>query len=77
VPVKLTSFAVTEEAFDTRLNPIAAKVELGFQVLTYVELADSSVGRDAFIAYQQSKESLAAQVPPSLGQSPVSNLIPH
>jgi hypothetical protein len=77
VPVKLTSFAVTEDAFDTRLNPISAKVELGLQVLTYVELADSSVGRDAFIAYQQGKENLAAQVPPSLGQSPVSNLIPH
>jgi hypothetical protein len=77
VPVKLTSFGITEEAFDTRLNPIAAKVELGMQVLTYVELADSSVGRDAFIAYQQGKESLASQVPPSLGQSPVSNLIPH
>jgi hypothetical protein len=29
VPVKLTSFAISEEAFDTRLNPIAAKVELG------------------------------------------------
>jgi len=77
VPVKLTGLGITEEAFDTRLNPIAAKVELGFQVLTYVELSDSSVGRDAFIAYQQSKESLAAQVPSSLGQSPVSNLIPH
>ena len=28
VPVKLTSFAISEDAFDTRLNPIAAKVEL-------------------------------------------------
>ena len=59
VPVKLTSFAVAEEAFDTRLNPIAAKVELGMQVLTYMEFTDSSIGRDAFIAYQKSKETLA------------------
>src|SRR5262249_57740772 len=53
VPVKLTSFAVSEDAFDKRLNPIAAKVELGMQVLTYMEFTDSSIGRDAFIAYQK------------------------
>ena len=57
VPVKLTSFAVSEDAFDTRLNPISAKVELGMQVLTYMEFTDSSVGRDAFIAYQKAKEA--------------------
>ena len=71
VPVKLTSFAVAEEAFDTRLNPIAAKVELGMQVLTYMEFSDSSVGRDTFIAYQKSKETLAIKgragaTPPSI-----------
>ncbi len=59
VPVKLTSFAIAEDAFDTRLNPIAAKVELGMQVLTYMEFTSSSIGRDAFIAYQKAKESLA------------------
>src|SRR5260370_3274624 len=59
VPVKLTSFAIAEDAFDTRLNPIAAKVELGVQLLTYMEFTSSSIGRDAFIAYQKAKESLA------------------
>ena len=59
--MKLTSFAISEEAFDTRLNPIAAKVELGMQVLTYMEFGDSSIGRDAFIAYQKKKEQLAAK----------------
>ena len=61
VPVKLTSFSVSEEAFDTRLNPIHATVELGLQVLTYVEFPASSIGRDAFIAYQRHKEELASQ----------------
>lgn len=61
VPVKLTGFSVTEDAFDTRLNPISAKVELGMQVLTYMEFSDASVGRDAFIAYQKAKEELASQ----------------
>jgi hypothetical protein len=59
VPVKITSFSVSEEAFDTRLNPIAAKVELGVQVLTYMEFPGSSIGRDAFLAYQKAKETLA------------------
>jgi hypothetical protein len=59
VPVKLTSFSVTEEQYDTQLNPIAAKIDLGLQVLTYVEFPDDSVGREAFITYQQRKESLA------------------
>ena len=60
VPVKLTGFSISEESFDTRLNPIAARVDLVMQVLTYVEFPDSSIGRDAFISYQQAKENLAA-----------------
>ena len=77
VPVKLTSFAVSEEAFDTRLNPIAAKVELGMQVLTYMEFSDSSIGRDAFLAYQKSKESLALRSRPGSNLTGIRNLIPH
>ncbi|MFD0119445.1 hypothetical protein [Streptomyces sp. NPDC127176] len=77
VPVKLTGFAVSEEAFDTRLNPIAAKVELSMQVLTYMEFTDSSVGRDVFLAYQKTKESLALQHQPGTGLPGVRNLLPH
>ena len=76
VPVKLTSLAVAEEAFDTRLNPIAAKVELGLQVLTYMEFTDSSIGRDAFIAYQKSKETLASKNVSAVDQAGVLNLLP-
>jgi len=77
VPVKLTSFAVSEEAFDRHLNPIAAKVELGMQVLTYMEFNDSSIGRDAFIAYQKSKEQLAARSRPGNDLTGIRNLLPH
>jgi hypothetical protein len=77
VPVKLTSFAISEDAFDTRLNPISAKVELGLQVLTYMEFTDSSIGRDAFIAYQKAKESLAQQNTPGNNQAGIRNLLPH
>lgn len=76
VPVKLTSFAISEDAFDTRLNPISAKVELGMQVLTYMEFSDSSIGRDAFIAYQKAKESLALGSRPGSSLTGIRNLIP-
>lgn len=59
VPVQITSFTVSEEAFDQDLNPIRATVELGLKVLTYIELASSSRGRDAYLSYQRNKEELA------------------
>jgi hypothetical protein len=59
VPVMVTSFTITEQEFDTQLNPIRAKVDLGLQVLTYIDLRDSSTGVDAFVAYQKEKERLA------------------
>jgi hypothetical protein len=59
VPVQLTSFTVTEEAFDPNLNPINAKVDLGLKVLTYMEFPTQGAGREAFIAYQKERESLA------------------
>src|SRR5262249_37518778 len=34
LPVRITDFSVTEEAFDVALNPIRAKVNLGMRVLT-------------------------------------------
>ena len=76
VPVKLTSFSVSEEAFDTQLNPIAAKVDLSMQVLTYMEFTDSSIGRDTFIAYQKAKESLAQMDQPGSNMTGVLNLLP-
>jgi hypothetical protein len=77
VPVKLTGFSISEEAFDTRLNPIAAKVELGMQVLTYMEFSGSSIGRDAFIAYQKNKENLARRMVPGSNQTGIRNILPH
>jgi hypothetical protein len=59
VPVRLTSFSVTEQAFDPVLNPIRAQVELGMRVLTYMELNETSVGYHAYLASQTQKEVLA------------------
>lgn len=60
MPVQVTNFSVTEEAFDVNLNPIRAQVELGLKVLTYIELESTSLGRDAYLSYQRNKEELAA-----------------
>ena len=38
VPVRVTEFSVTEEAFDPALNPIRAKVSLGLRVMTTDDL---------------------------------------
>jgi hypothetical protein len=59
LPVKLTEFSITEEAFDVNLNPIRAKVSLGMRVLSVNDLPFSHKGSSLFLAYQQQKESLA------------------
>jgi len=62
VPVRLTDFSVTEEAFDVNLNPIRAKVSLGLRVLTVDDLGFDHPGGRLFMAYLTSKEQLASQV---------------
>jgi len=59
LPVRLTSFSITEEAFDQALNPILAKVDLGMRVLTFMELKEASLGFTAYMATQVQKEVLA------------------
>jgi hypothetical protein len=62
VPVKVTDFSITEEAFDPTLNPTRAKVSLGLRVMSTDDLGFSSKGGGLFMAYLQSKEQLAAKV---------------
>jgi hypothetical protein len=59
LPVRITSFSITEEAFDTLLNPTRAKVDLTMQVLSYFDLKKSNPGFSLFMAYQIAKEALA------------------
>jgi len=59
VPVRLTDFSITEEAFDPRLNPLRAKVSLGLRVLSIDDLYFSDKGGSLYMAYQRQKESLA------------------
>ena len=59
LPVRITSFSITEEAFDTLLNPTRAKVDLTLQVLSYYDLKTSNPGFSLFMAYQIAKEIMA------------------
>jgi hypothetical protein len=60
LPVRLTDFSVTEEAFDPNLNPIRAKVSLGMRVLNVNDLGFAHKGGSLFMTYFQQKEKLAA-----------------
>jgi len=61
VPVRITDFSITEEAFDPRLNPIRAKVSLGMRVLTINDLGFTHKGGSLYMLYQQQKERFASQ----------------
>lgn len=60
LPVRITSFSITEEAHDQLLNPIRAKVDLSLAVLSYQDLPLLSAGRVLFLAHHILKEVMAA-----------------
>jgi hypothetical protein len=59
IPVRLTEFSITEEAFDPNLNPIRAKVSLGMRVLSVDDLGFDSPGGRMFLTYLTNKETYA------------------
>jgi hypothetical protein len=59
LPVRLTSLSITEEAYDTALNPIRAKVDLSLYVLSYADLKLTHPGYTLFLAHQIAKEIMA------------------
>jgi hypothetical protein len=61
LPVRLTDFSITEEAFDPLLNPIRAKVSLGMRVLSVNDLPFEHKGASLFMSYHQQKEHLATR----------------
>jgi hypothetical protein len=60
LPVRITEFSITEEAFDVNLNPIRAKISLGMRVLNVDDLGFDHKGGSLFMNYHQNKERLAA-----------------
>jgi hypothetical protein len=67
VPVRVTDFSVTEEAFDPNLNPIRAKVSLSMRVLSVADLGFDNKAGSLYMEYQRQKERLAAGQRGALG----------
>jgi len=61
LPVRLTDFSITEEAFDTALNPIRAKISLGMRVLSVDDIGFDNKGGSLFMSYLQQKERFAGE----------------
>lgn len=61
LPVRLTDLSITEEQFDTQLNPLRAKVSIGMRVLNVNDLDFDHKGASLYMAYQQQKERLAGK----------------
>jgi hypothetical protein len=59
LPVRLTGFSITEEAYDGLLNPIRAKVDLSLLVLSYADFKAGDPGYTLFLVHQITKEVMA------------------
>ncbi len=61
LPVRITDFSIAEEAFDTALNPIRAKISLSLRVLSANDLGFEHKGGGLFMAYLRNKEQLVGR----------------
>lgn len=58
-PVRITSIDITEDAFDTNLNPIRAKVSLEMRVLNVNDTGFLNPAGMIYMTYQIEKEAMA------------------
>ena len=63
MPVRLTEFSVTEDGFDTELNPIRAKVSLSARVLNFDDTGFTGTAGRIYQSYQWHKQQLSAKAP--------------
>ena len=59
LPMRVTEFSITEEAFDPKLNPLRATVNLGMRVLSVSDLGFNHRGGNLYMTYHQQLEQLA------------------
>jgi Contractile injection system tube protein len=62
VPVRVTDFSITEEAFDPQLHPTRAKVSLGLRVMSVADLGFGTRAGSLYLEYQRQKEQMATRV---------------
>jgi len=61
LPIRINSYTIQEEQFDSGLNPIRATVSLSMRVLNYSDLTSGNKEYHQFMAYQQKMVTLARQ----------------
>lgn len=66
IPVRITEFGIVEEAFDTQLNPIRARVSLGMRALSIDDLAFGSKGAELFMVAARRRDGMARRRPPNM-----------
>lgn len=66
LPVRLASIAVTEEFFDSSLNPISATVALEMRVLTYSDVTNANPAYNMWMTHQGHMETMAGWVQDAL-----------
>lgn len=66
VPVRITEFSIVEEAFDTQLNPIRARVSLGMRALSIDDLAFGGKGAELFMVAARRRDKMAKRRPPNM-----------
>lgn len=59
LPVAVTGLSITEDSFDSQLNPSTAKVSIDLKVLSYSDLTLTHPGHSLFVVHQILKEGLA------------------
>ena len=66
VPVRITEFSIVEEAFDTQLNPIRARISLGMRALSIDDLAFGSKGAALFMVAARRRDKMAKRRPSNM-----------
>jgi hypothetical protein len=74
LPVRITSFSITEEAHDLALNPTRARVDLSLQVLSTLDFRQDQRGYQVFDQHHQDKQSLAGRYHAPPGTASASGL---
>jgi hypothetical protein len=66
LPVRITEFSIVEEAFDTQLNPIRARISLGLRALSIDDLVFGTKGAELFMVAAKRREKLSQRKPPNV-----------
>ncbi len=66
LPVRITDVSVVEESFDTRLNPVRARLSLGLRLLSSEDMAPGTKGAELYMAAARRREKLARGRPGAL-----------